>query len=302
VEVAADLEVPHGDDDEQPVLEFGADGPTADEGDAPAGDRRLLGRLHEAHLGGDVELLGTHAGGLEVVLDDGADAGALLLHDLWFGDELGEGDVVARRPGVRRAADEDDLVAHKRLDGQVGTVGRCADGADLELARDDTLDHLVGVVDVERDAHARVELAEARQQAGQDMFARPRRRAHHDVPGDELAEVEDLGAGALVEGEDLACVAVEHLAGVRRGDAPVRAVEKGGLELALKGVDLLACGRLRDAHVLSGEREAVPFDDTAEEPQLTDIHASSLSQPCQRRAGGRGVDLVRRAVSGTARS
>ena len=89
--------------------------------------------------------------------------------------------------------------------------------------------------------------------------------ADHDAAGDELAEVEDLGAGALVEVEDLAAVAVQHLAGVRGDDGAARAVEQDRLELALEAADLLAGGRLGDVHLVGREREALAVDDPAEQ-------------------------------------
>lgn len=235
------------------MAQLGTDRPAAEEGDPAAGDGGLLGRLHEAHLEDDVQALRRQAGAAQVVLDHHAHAGAVLLQDVGLGGDLLQGHPLAARPGVLRAADEDDLVAGEGLGDEVGTGRHRAHGAELELARQHALDHRVGVVDVQGDAHAGVLTLERREEAGQDVLAGTGRGAHHDLAGQQLAEVDDLRAQAVVQVHDLARVPVEHLSRVGRRHRPPRAVEEHGPELALEAPDLLAGGRLGDVELVGGE-------------------------------------------------
>src|SRR5450756_976969 len=130
---------------------------------------------------------------------------------------------------------------------------------------------------------------ELREHPGQHVLAGARGRADHDAARDQLAEVEDLGAGTLVQVEDLATIAVEHLAGVGGDHGAARAVEQGRLELALEAADLLAGRRLGDVHLVGGQREAPAVDDAAEQPDLADVHKRSLSHSAHLRPGAAGV-------------
>src|SRR5665647_908902 len=225
-------------------------------------------------------------------------------------DQVTLDDLVARRPRVAGAADEHDLVAGERLRDQLGSRRHGADGADLELTREHALEHGVRIVDVQRDGDARILLFELREHPGQHVLAGAGGGADHDAARDQLAEVEDLGAGALVQVEDLTAVAVQHLARVGGDDRAARAVEQGRLELALETADLLAGRRLGDVYLVGGQREAPAVDDAAEQPDLADVHKRSLSQsthlrprapavpgaPRPPRAGGR--PRVTRALAG----
>ena len=97
-----------------------------------------------------------------LVLDDLADAGALLHHDQAFVAELVEGDGAAGERMARRAR-EDDLVVEERLEHDGAVTARGADDAELELARGDPLDHRLRVRHRQGDPERRVlalELAE----------------------------------------------------------------------------------------------------------------------------------------------
>ena len=126
-------------------------------------------------------------------------------------------------------------------------------------------------------ADAGVAPLELREHPGQHVLTGAGGGADDDAAGDELAEVEDLGAGALVEVEDLAAVAVQDRAGVGGDDGAARAVEEDRLELALEAADLLAGSRLGDVHLVGRQREAPAVDDPAEEAYLTEVHKRSLS-------------------------
>ena len=214
--------------------------------------------------------------GAQLVLDDLADAGALLHHDQALLAKLVQRHGPACE-GVAGRACQDHLVVEERLerDGPVAACG--ADDPELELARSDALDHGLRVGDGQRDPDAgmlALELAEEQR--------------HHDRGragrGTDLQLARELAlalAGDLVEDlplqrEQPLGAAVEPQPGLGRLDAAAGAVEQLRPEPLLERPHLQRDGRLGDTETLGRLREAAPLDDGAEGGQLACVHKQTL--------------------------
>ena len=130
-----------------------------------------------------VEIAEPDADGAQLLLDHGADTRARLHQDQGLAAQL----VERQRPageGVRRRADEHDLVPEERLERHRPLATRCAHDAELELPARYELDDPLRVVDGERDRELRVALLELAEEEGDDVRARARwRRRSRGVRG-----------------------------------------------------------------------------------------------------------------------
>ena len=174
-------------------------------------------------------------------------------------------------------AREHDLVVEEGLEDDAAVATAGADDAELELSVGDPVDDGLRVGDDEPYVDVGMLLLELADEDGDDGAAGP----------GGGAELERAGDGALVVGGEFLkevllgrqqplCRGVEPLARLGRLHAPPRAVEQLPPEPLLERANLEADGRLGDPEPLSGEREALPVDDSAERGQLTRVHKRSL--------------------------
>ena len=159
---------------------------------------------------------------------------------------------------------------------------RCADDAELELARGHPLHDRLRVEDPERHAERWMQLCELAEELRDDDPARARRGADLEGTRELLGAFEcDLGDDLLLEREQPLGAAIEAEARLRRLDPSAGAVEELRAEPLLERPHLQADRRLRDPEPFGGLREALAFDDCAERCQLARVHKHSL---CRRTA------------------
>ena len=142
--------------------QLGLDRRAGDERDAVAGLDGAAHRLLQPQLEADVEVAQPRSERAQLVLDDLADAGALLHHDQALGAQLLERDRAAGERVAGRAR-EDHLVVEEGLEADRAMPARGADDAELEVAGGDALDDGLRVRHGQRDLDAGVralELAE----------------------------------------------------------------------------------------------------------------------------------------------
>ena len=140
----------------------------------------------------------------------------------------------------------------------------------------------------------RVGLLEAREHRRQHVVAGSCGGADDHAAGHELAQVQDLGDGALLQVEDLAPVAVQHLARVCGRHGAPGAVQQRGLELPFHAAYLLAGGRLGDVQLVRRQREAVAVHDAAEQSELAQDPCAHLISPIGNMRPCRGAWRCRR--------
>ena len=155
-----------------PRRELRLDRRARDEGDAVAGLDGASHRLLQPELEPDVEVAQARADRAQLVLDDLADAGALLHHDQALAAQLLQRDGPPRERMAGRAR-EDDLVVEERLEGDRAVAAGRADDPELELARGDALDHRLRVGDRQRDRTPGCSRWNSQSRSGTTMAAGP---------------------------------------------------------------------------------------------------------------------------------
>ena len=147
-----------------------------------------------------------------------------------------------------------------------------ADDAQLELAREHAVDHVLRRVDAQRRGRLGVHAAEADEQAGQQARARPGRGADREVPADGVG-LGAQGVGELLLEREHALGADQHGASCGRGsDLAARAVEQPRPEPLLERAHGERDGGLGDAEVVRGDRERSALDHCHEGCELAGVH------------------------------
>ncbi len=223
-----------------------------------------------------VEVAQAHPQRAQLVLDDLADAGALLHHDQVLAAQLVDRDGASGERMSGRAR-EDHLVVEERLELDRAMPARRADDAELELPGGDALDHGLRVRHGQRDLHTGVRALELAEQQRHDDRRRAGRRSEPELALElALPLAGELVEQLLLEREQPLRAPVEPQAGLGRLDAAAGAVEQLRAEPLLQRSHLERNGRLRDAQPLGGLREAAALDDGAEGGQLTRVHKHIL--------------------------
>ena len=191
---------------------------------------------------------------------------------------------------MTRRADQHDLVAEERLEGDAAVAASRADDAELELSLRDPVDDGLRVGDRQSHAHVRMLFLELAEQERDDRAARARRSAELERARDRpfIIGVE-LFEQVLLGGEHTLSRCVETSPGLGRLDPATRAVEELPPEALLERADLQADGRLSDAEPLRRLGEALALDDGAERGKLTRVHKHSLCNP---EPGGAGSTIL----------
>ena len=197
-----------------------------DERDAVAGLHGAPHRLLQPELEPDVEVAQPRAEGAQLVLDDLADAGALLHHDQALVAQLVERHG-APGEGVTGRARQDHLVVEERLERDRAVAAGRADDPELELPRGDALDDGLRVRDGQRDLDARMLALELAEEQRDDDRGGAGRGAELELAGQlALALAGDLVEDLPLERQEPLRAAVEPQARLGRLDAAPGAVEQ----------------------------------------------------------------------------
>ena len=159
------------------------------------------------------------------------------------------------------------------LDGElVGDLaGQQAEGG-VELVGGEEAEHVGGDALAEADLDAGVGVAEAGEQPGDVEVAGGQERADPDASAQDAAKLVDLRARGVDLGEDPAGASGDRHAGFGRGDAPARALEQRGAQLALEPADLVRQRRLGEVELLGGAREVAVPRHRLHASQLPELH------------------------------
>ena len=140
------------------------------------------------------------------------------------------------RERVARGDDEREVVVVEveRLDFRM--LGEARDG-DVDFAGEELLDHVFGLAGAEVDVDARARLAEALEDAGQDVGGDGGACADADAADIAVADGLD-GVGAFLDGGERALgVGHEGVPGIGQGDAAAGAFEEALADLAFERLD-----------------------------------------------------------------
>jgi lipopolysaccharide/colanic/teichoic acid biosynthesis glycosyltransferase len=178
---------------------------------------------------------------------------------------------------------QDDLVSKERLEHDTTLPPRGTDDTELELAPSDLLDDALRIEDRERYVDFRMSALELAEKQRNDRPTRPSRRTELETPGQHAGVVRQLREQLLLRCQHSLSTAVEAPPGLRRLDAPPRAVEELLAESLFQRPDLKAHGGLRHPEPLRGLREAAPLDNRAKRGELTRIHKQLLYEQAEGR-------------------
>ena len=210
---------------------------------------RLLDGLRASQLKPYVQILVVEAAARQGQLHHLARAGALLAGDERLGCQLAEADGLARAPRMVARHHDHQLVVPERLHGEVRLVGHGPfDEGDVQPLVHDLAREYLGVGYLHVDVGILLVCVVLAQEEGQEVLADGERGPDADavVAGGRL----EHGLARLAdELHDLLRVAVEHLAALGEGDAPVGAVEELRAVFFLQVLDVDAHAWL--AHVQS---------------------------------------------------
>ena len=229
----------------------------------------------------------------QLVLDQLADAGALLHDDQACAAQLVERDGLARRTDARagrRGSPRRGRTARRRRRGGAGPRRRRRARARAPATRST-------IVCVSKTQSTTWSSGwqpwNSQRSCERTIPPGPVEAPISNVPASSpLASSADLGDDLLLEREQSLGAAVEPHARLGRLDPPARAVEELRAEPLLERPDLQADRRLGDPEPLRGLGEAAPLDDGAERGELARVHKplylSHLSR--SERVGRTGVD------------
>ena len=256
--------------------ELRLDGGTRDERHAVAGEDGAPDGLLQPELEVQVEVAQPEPEPSELVLDDPADAGALLHHDEALRGELVDVDGPSPE-AVARRADEHDLVVGERLEANGTMTWSGAHDPELEPSLGDQLDDGPGVVHLERDAHPWMSVLELAEELRHDDRGWPGRRADRQRARElALALGDDVVEQLLLEREQPLRATVEAHSRFGRLDATAGAVEELRAEALLERAHLQRDGRLGDTELVGRVGERASLDDRAERRQLPCVHKRIL--------------------------
>ena len=149
------------------------------------------------------------------------------------------------------------------------------------------------------DAHVRVEIEEFGDALGEPRGAEAHRRRHLEVAGGAFARLHEAGAGVLQPLFHVAGGPEQEIALLRENEPAGVAMEQGGLQLAIEGADLAAHGRLAQADIVTGPREAARLRDVEEDADLVPVQGVHSRTHPERIPRGHRRPGIRHAGHGT---